>query len=123
MRNAYATPGAKLFENEYHFLLFCETYSATRTEWSQELNKIDDIQLSGSEDEIVKAVMSKAALKISARFIEGMYHERRQWYSNKMLGQTVMRRVRRRMHQILSSSVDLEENHGVSKADSPVADH
>ncbi len=68
--------GERLLENEYHFLIFCDKYTATRTELFNEL-EMRGIYPKGSEDEIVRTLLSKDALKISARYIERMFHERK----------------------------------------------
>ena len=82
-----------------------------------------DIRLSGSEDEIVKVVLNKAALNISARYIKRMYHKRKQQYSSKILVQIVMRRVRRMMYQSVSNSPGFGESLSVGNADGPVTEH
>ena len=44
---------AGLLENEYHFLLFCECYKDTRTEWFHELEEVDGLVVGGSQEQIV----------------------------------------------------------------------
>ena len=41
------------------------------------LNQVDGVVLHGAEHEIVKSVLSKNALKISGRYIERMFQERK----------------------------------------------
>ncbi len=68
---------AGYLENEYHFLLFCEGLKETRTKLFQDIADNTDVNASGSEAEIFRALLSSEALKFTARYVEKMFLERK----------------------------------------------
>ena len=67
----------KVLENEYHFVLFCDRFKETRTKMFQEVVDKADVCVTDKEADILKALMSDEAVKISARYLEIMFQERK----------------------------------------------
>ncbi len=68
----------KLLEDVYHFIIRCKGSDDTRKELVQEL--VDrDIEVKMDTDvNFVKSILSKQALKVTGKFLERMYAERRE---------------------------------------------
>ena len=64
-------------EDEVHFTLFCEAYQKTRTEYLQCIIDETDLNVTGSEYDILSTLFHKQALHITGRYLEKMWGERR----------------------------------------------
>ncbi len=64
-------------ENEYHFMLFCEGFKDTRTKYLQEVVDKTEVCIAGMEADMLKALLSSEAVKITARYAEIMFTERK----------------------------------------------
>ncbi len=85
-------------ENEYHFLLFCDGYKETRTKMFQEIVDKTDVNAVGTEAQILKALLSSEAVKITAKYSEIMFQERKDILFEQA------REVKRRMREEKSES-------------------
>ena len=73
----------KKLENEYHFLVHCTAYDEIRDEFVERLVEKGVHVSSDSEQEFVKSILSKEALKVTGKYIEIMYGLRRQFLPHK----------------------------------------
>ena len=59
-----------LLESEYHFLIHCDAYKKTRTEYFQEVVDNTDLPVYGSEPVIVRTLLDKSVIRITGRYLE-----------------------------------------------------
>ena len=68
--------GDGTLENEFHFIMYCDSFKPTRTQLYQELHAKSDIDLYGKPESVLKGMLSKGNIKIFARYLEQMWSER-----------------------------------------------
>ena len=65
-------------EDEYHFLLHCDAFVQTRTELFDELEKQAGELVERTNEGIVKWMLQKQNLRISGKYLEKMFMERKE---------------------------------------------
>ena len=75
-RICYACDESKL-ENDYHFVIHCDAYIKTRTEFSQDKVYETELDIEGDEAELVNKLLSPEAIQMTGRYFEKMFQERK----------------------------------------------
>ena len=72
-----------LLESEYHFVIHCNAYRKTRTDFFQEIVDNTDLPVYGSEPVIMKTLLDKSVTRITGRYLERMFAERKSMLFNQ----------------------------------------
>ena len=67
-----------LLGDEFHFLLFCEGLKPEHTAVFQDLRQNRDTYPTRSQEEMVRTLLSKEAIKTTSKHLELMYNRRKE---------------------------------------------
>ena len=73
-----------LLESEYHFVIHCDAYRDTRTEFFQEVVNNTDLPVYGSEPVIMRTLLDESVIRITGRYLERMFLERKNLIFNQV---------------------------------------
>lgn len=74
-----------LLDDEKHFVFDCECNVVTRTNWFTKLHNKHDVNVYADRSIVMKEMLSMRCLKVSARYIEEMWEERKEVMYSKII--------------------------------------